>query len=307
MLLRTRAPESVLSAVAVITALLAPGPQRNEARLLPMLPQITYAEEPAEQVALPDFVLPPVEPQAIQADVQAVPEQESISSQSSDIVGNASFSSVEEVHQAPAQEVIVDAFPAFDHASFPVSRVPNWGAMTKPEQWNRSYAEMTDEDFVAVPAYDLSVLTIPMEELQKDRMGNIPQITAKLFYSTRFMGTYDLDAGEYTGSHDGVDLKLAPGTPVGAIGGGRVTAVLTDDMYGNHVIIEHRIGDQVFHSLYGHLQRSALGVGDDVAPGQTVGYVGMTGNASAPHLHLQVDDDHPVNPMTFIQEHRRAQ
>lgn len=188
--------------------------------------------------------------------------------------------------------------------------------MTTPAEWNRTYGEMADADFVSVPRYDLRTLTIPMEELLRDRNSNIAAITAKLFYSTRFFGKYDLDAGEYTGTHAGVDLKLARGTPIRVIGGGRVAVVTETQRLGLHVIVEHRLrSGETYYSIYGHLDSVSVSEGQDVTPGQTVGRVGMTGNTTAPHVHLQVDRGNPgerhepyqgpqsnaaVNPVTFI-------
>lgn len=149
---------------------------------------------------------------------------------------------------------------------------------------------MTDEDFVPIPAYNLPVLTIPMESLLTPwDEANVPKITAKLFYSTRYMGRYDIDAAENTGDHDGVDLKLAPGTPLGAIGGGLVRVIGTDDRLGIHVIIEHRLRNgETYFSIYGHLAKAGVSEGESVAPGQYIGNVGITGKTTAPHLHLQM-------------------
>ncbi len=218
-------------------------------------------------------------------------------------------------------------FPAFDHTSYPVGTVPNWGAMRTPEEWNRSYVEMSASDFVSIPPYNLSTLTIPMESLLRPlRDENIPTITAKLFYSTRYLGIYDLDAGERTGNHAGVDLKLARGTPIGVVGGGRVVSVTTTQTLGLHVIIEHRMknGD-TYYSIYGHFDSATVSAGQDVKPGHTIGYVGMTGNTTAPHLHLEIDRGEPgedhipypeaggtagngmVNPITFIARYRNGE
>ena len=184
----------------------------------------------------------------------------------------------------------IEEFPPFGHARSPVARVPNWGDMRTPDEWNRNYKQMSDGDFVSVPSYNLKTLTTPMSELLADRETNIAAITAKLYYSTRYFGTYNLDAGEFSGSHPGIDLKLAMGTPVGAIGGGRVLSVNSDQNLGLHVIIEHRIPfEGTFYSIYGHLGRVSVEEGDDVASGTIIGTVGMTGKTTAPHVHLQVD------------------
>lgn len=181
-------------------------------------------------------------------------------------------------------------FPAFDHATYPVTMVPNWGAMHAAAEWNRDYDEMTMSDFVPVPEYDMSKLTVPLKSLLNPREDD--ELTRKLFYSTRFFGAYDLDAGEFTAVHPGVDLKLALGTPLGAIAGGKVNSVEMSDILGLRVIIEHRIGSEVFYSIYGHLGSAAVQAGDVVRPGTLIGTVGLTGNTGGPHVHLQVDRGH---------------
>lgn len=203
--------------------------------------------------------------------------------------------------------VSIERFPSMIRTMMPVSRTPNWGVMTSPKQWNRSYSDLSEEDFVKIPQYDLTVLTRPMKTLLKPR--NVDAITAKLFYSTRYFGSYDLDAGEYTGHHNGIDLKLALNTPIAAIAGGKVFKVETSDILGLHVVIEHRNhAGEVFFSTYGHLGSVSVSVNDIVEPGTQIGKVGMTGNTSAPHLHLQVDSaTQSMHPMQFIARFARGE
>jgi murein DD-endopeptidase MepM/ murein hydrolase activator NlpD len=214
---------------------------------------------------------------------QADADDEASSSTSSSSTSPAASSS------SQSSQPAISDFPPLTRTVHPVSKVPNWGAMRTPSEWNRSYREMTGDDFVAVPSYNMSLLTIPLSALTNPiKAENIPTLTAKLYYSTRYMGKYDIDAGEHSGTHDGVDLKLAIGTPIGAIGGGRVYAVREDAVLGLHVLIEHRAGGEYYLSIYGHLGSASVTAGQDVTPGQTIGTVGMTGNTSGPHLHLSV-------------------
>lgn len=204
--------------------------------------------------------------------------------------------STKEPTEAKAEVHTEEGFPPFDYALHPVAEVPNWGAMRTPEEWNRRYGELEEEDFVAIPRYDLAVLTTPLSTLtaQLSHSTNITKVTAKLYYSTRFFGAYDLDASEFTAVHPGIDLKLARGTPIGAIGGGKVHTVRTNKNLGLHVIIEHRIPDEgAYYSIYGHLDVASVKVGKIVRPGQMIGTVGMTGTTFSPHLHLQVDVGSP--------------
>ena len=185
-----------------------------------------------------------------------------------------------------------DDFPSFGRAIYPVSKTPNWGHMTSEQEWERIYAEMNADDFVPVPAYNMSELTIPMRQLTRNRsLTNNDIITNKLFYSTRYFGTYDLDSDEYQGRHVGIDMKVAAGTPVGSVAGGVVHATGTDDALGNYVMVLHRLpesGTEVV-SVYGHLDSVTVAEGRAVAPGTIIGYAGSTGNSKSPHIHLQID------------------
>ncbi len=246
--------------------------------------------------------------------------ESSTSVASSDVSASASSASI-------PLNPIPGAFPAFDHAVSPVHRTPNWGAMKTPAEWNRSYKQMGEKDFVQIPAYDMRTLMTPLEVLAKtrDEPETVRMITAKLYYSTRYFGAYDLDSGEFSAVHPGIDLKLAEGTPIGSVAGGRVHDVRHEEKsLGLHVIVEHRTKDgQTFYSIYGHLDQAWVAKGDDVIPGTAIGTVGMTGNTSGPHLHLQIDlgepdepyhtvywpnavpgsseaAEHSINPVTFI-------
>ena len=87
--------------------------------------------------------------------------------------------------------------------------------------------------------------------------------------------------------HKGTDYAAAQGTPVRSIGDGVVVFAGRKHGYGNVLDVRHRNG---YVSRYGHLRGFARGVrvGSSVAVGQTVAYVGMTGLATAPHLHFEM-------------------
>jgi murein DD-endopeptidase MepM/ murein hydrolase activator NlpD len=87
--------------------------------------------------------------------------------------------------------------------------------------------------------------------------------------------------------HKGTDYAAAMGTPVRSIGDGVVIFAGRKGGYGNVIDIRHRNG---FVSRYGHLRGFAHGIhrGARVAIGSTIGYVGMTGLATGPHLHFEV-------------------
>lgn len=204
---------------------------------------------------------------------------------------------------APATERDAGEFPSFGRTVHPVRRIPEWGAMKTPGQWNRAFNQLKPRDFVAVPAYNLDILTIPLSTLLKKRDDafSIQAITSKLYYSTRHFGAYDLDSAEFKAVHPGIDLKLAKGTPIHSIAGGRVHTIREQEKgLGLHVIIEHRIGAETYYSIYGHLGDVEVETGQTVDAGTIVGEVGMTGNTSAPHLHLQVDRGQPYEAQHTI-------
>lgn len=99
-------------------------------------------------------------------------------------------------------------------------------------------------------------------------------------------------------AHNGVDYAAATGTPIKATGDGRVVHVGRKGGYGNTIVIKH---GQSYQTLYAHMSRYASGMraGSNVTQGQVIGYVGMTGLATGPHLHyeFQVNGRH-VDPLS---------
>lgn len=87
-------------------------------------------------------------------------------------------------------------------------------------------------------------------------------------------------------AHKGIDYAAPIGTAVRAAGDGRVSTRGLKGGYGRVVVLEHGAG---ISTLYGHLSRFAVGVsvGKRVAQGQVIGYVGMSGLATGPHLHYE--------------------
>ena len=101
--------------------------------------------------------------------------------------------------------------------------------------------------------------------------------------------------------HQGTDYAAGSGTPVRAIGDGMVIGAGVRGGYGNVVDVRHTNG---IVTRYGHLRGFAKGVrsGTRVAMGQTIGYVGMTGLATGPHLHFEVLVNGVArNPRTTLQ------
>lgn len=106
-------------------------------------------------------------------------------------------------------------------------------------------------------------------------------------------------------NHDGVDFSAPAGTPVRAVAGGTVSRVVRSNTgYGNLVEIDHGNGTSTF---YAHLQNFDVEQGDAVAPGQTFGRVGSTGNSTGPHLHMGAKrNGRSIDPAQLFTEEGRA-
>jgi murein DD-endopeptidase MepM/ murein hydrolase activator NlpD len=86
--------------------------------------------------------------------------------------------------------------------------------------------------------------------------------------------------------HTGIDLLAPSGVGIGAAGPGRVTwAGWRDGGWGELVVIAHGYG---VRSMYAHLSRVEVHIGERVAAGFEIGRVGATGDARGPHLHFEV-------------------
>jgi len=99
-------------------------------------------------------------------------------------------------------------------------------------------------------------------------------------------------------AHKGVDYAAPSGTPIKAAGDGKVVFAGRKGGYGNVIVLQH---GNTYSTLYGHMSRFAKGIrsGTRIRQGQTIGYVGMTGLATGPHLHYEfrVNGVHR-NPLT---------
>ena len=85
--------------------------------------------------------------------------------------------------------------------------------------------------------------------------------------------------------HEGVDFAASSGTPIQAAGDARVDFVGWKGGYGRVVILDHGHG---YSTLYGHMSNFGKEhVGQRVAQGAVIGYVGMSGLATGPHLHYE--------------------
>ena len=98
--------------------------------------------------------------------------------------------------------------------------------------------------------------------------------------------------------HSGVDLAGPNRSPIRAADSGNVLYTGWYRGYGKVVIISHGKG---MATLYAHLSRQAVKVGDNVTKGDVIAYEGSTGFSTGPHLHFEVRvDGKPNNPLNFV-------
>lgn len=158
----------------------------------------------------------------------------------------------------------------------------------------------TDSTYYAIPFVQDG------EELYYNEKGNSLEgafLKAPLdFYriSSRFSNARYHPVLKRYRAHHGVDYAAPTGTPVYAVGNGKVIAkAYQRNGGGNYIKIRH---NSVYVTTYMHLSRFAKGiqVGSEVKQKQVIGYVGSTGLSTGPHLDFRVHENgKPINPLTI--------
>jgi hypothetical protein len=97
--------------------------------------------------------------------------------------------------------------------------------------------------------------------------------------------------------HYGMDFTAPTGTDIFATGNGIVKEVGRNAGYGNIVLLDHGYG---YETMYGHLSRINVKIGQTVNRGDVIGFVGSSGASTAPHLHYEVmKNGQKVNPQNY--------
>ena len=92
------------------------------------------------------------------------------------------------------------------------------------------------------------------------------------------------------GAHYGIDIGGAGGEPIHPAIYGSVlhTGDVWGPAYGNQVLLQHNVNGVVFYTFYAHLSDIRVGVGQHVYAASVIGHLGMTGQATGPHLHFEL-------------------
>jgi murein DD-endopeptidase MepM/ murein hydrolase activator NlpD len=154
--------------------------------------------------------------------------------------------------------------------------------------------------FVAPPKADPPNAVTPdkLEEL-RSLMKSLPLSVPLDFYQleSRFGPRHD-PFNHRSSFHTGIDLSAPYMSPVHATAAGTVTYAGYRSDYGKVVEIDHGNG---IATLYAHLHRYIVSVGQRVAEHEQIGFLGSSGRSSGPHVHYEVRvNDEPQDPEKFI-------
>ncbi|MCL5778710.1 DUF5930 domain-containing protein [Limibaculum sp. FT325] len=145
---------------------------------------------------------------------------------------------------------------------------------------------------------------------------DLEQVNLMRFAAERLPFALPVSGGRYTSNfgprrdplrrrmsmHAGIDIAGPRGTPVHATADGVVIYAGRQRGYGVMVKIRHAFG---FETVYAHLDRARVTLGQRVERGDLIADMGNTGRSTGTHLHYEVRiDDEPVNPMKFIEAAR---
>ena len=171
--------------------------------------------------------------------------------------GNEVIAMAPATEQAPIQETVVETIPENNSEIVVPDSAVSEAVTQDPSEVEAAEAEMEYLDFSG---------------------AHFPTLHGTLLNSPYGIRKHRL--------HRGVDLHLHIGDSVVAAYPGKVVVSKYNRRgYGNYVMIEHANGTR---TLYGHLQKRLVEVGDIVEGGQLIGKGGNTGRSSGPHLHFEI-------------------
>ncbi|MFA5778910.1 MAG: M23 family metallopeptidase [Elusimicrobiota bacterium] len=105
---------------------------------------------------------------------------------------------------------------------------------------------------------------------------------------------------KYKEIHLAIDIAAERGDPIKSPAAGEVILADWQPGYGKLIVLEHQWG---FMTRYGHCSKILVKQGQKVKRGQTIGFIGSTGYATAPHLHYEIwKNNRALNPKRYLTE-----
>jgi len=162
-----------------------------------------------------------------------------------------------------------------------------------------------------LPQVGKGVLSWPFSAKIMNNCAKRSKVFGNIYCLTQYFGNTPFatkNAQVYSGhGHNGIDIGVPVGTPVRAALSGTILATgdtdLSHDPYGRQcwsfgkwIMIAHANG---LNTMYAHLSKRIVTKGTKVTTGQIIGYSGMTGYATGPHLHFGVYAAEGTKIMTF--------
>jgi murein DD-endopeptidase MepM/ murein hydrolase activator NlpD len=183
----------------------------------------------------------------------------------------------------------------FDGMMMPILYIPDWSKTAYQNKTTR-FSDIPISDYIPLPIYDANSL---LDTTSVSKKSLIEHYT----YITPYMGSYRLNYKENDGSHNAIDIRSPIGTPVLAIANGIVVRTIEADATGNRFVVIRHEGiplawsKQDIYSCYLHLSEITVQEGNKIRKWDMLGRVGMSGIATTPHLHIQIDtQDAPFHP-----------
>ena len=154
------------------------------------------------------------------------------------------------------------------------------------------YSEGTDKDGELIEGY-YDPEGKSLEKIFLKNPVDFRYISSGFTTGKRYISAFNISTG-----HRAIDYAAALGTPIKAVGDGRVTyAGWSRAGYGNMVSIRH---NGTYSTNYAHQSKILVKVGQMVKQGQVIGKVGSTGLSTGPHLHFEiVQNGVKINPLTL--------
>lgn len=177
----------------------------------------------------------------------------------------------------------------------------NSGYLASLNDQSEAYAQKIAEYEAAINEFDEEIEALIRAQASSGTgtLANSSGLICPLQYSGVYIssGFYRND-GSY---HGALDLCVYGGTyglNISAAESGTVVTAAYHWSYGNYIIVDHGNG---LSTLYAHCSSLAVGAGQSVSKGQTIAYVGATGNVTGPHLHFEVRiNGSRTNPSSYI-------
>jgi murein DD-endopeptidase MepM/ murein hydrolase activator NlpD len=182
--------------------------------------------------------------------------------------------------------------------------LPQAGQVTPDASYDHSLAEFA---FLESNSPRLSLAAGGMDLLPSPGLGQISFTPSLWPVIGRITGSFGERLDPFSGEgafHTGVDISSQYGDGVRATADGVVVNASVHSGYGRLVIVDHGFGVATW---YGHLSTFAVVPGMRIKRGDVIGYVGVSGRTTGPHVHYEVRiNGAPVNPMRYLRNSSAA-